>query len=397
MKVLYITLENMSLHKGSVVHVKEVVAGLRKRGHQVGLIARAWDKPVDTDPFYNIHYSVFFPLRFLGVKRKLYFISLALLFVYLIKVLPQYDVIYAREFHAAIVAFFPRLIFNKKLIFEINGLAHEEIRLEGGSWLNRIFSFFIRHGERMATKYSDRIVSVTPQIASFLIHHFRCPPGKLRVVGNGVNTRMFHPIRDEASLSHWKEKLGIAQDEVVIVFVGNLARWQGVECLVESAFRLLSSREERMKFLIIGDGPIRKDLMRRVSDSGFARVFIFTGMMHYKDIPFVINVADICVAPFISRRNRKTGVSPLKIFEYMACGKPVVASRVEGLEFIEDEGTGRLVEPEDAISLEKALYDLIKTPPQRIKMGERGVRIACEKFSWESVATKIEEVLRELA
>ncbi len=56
MRILYITLEDLSLHKGSVVHVKEVIAGLKKRGHQIGLIARASSKSVDTYTFYNIHF-----------------------------------------------------------------------------------------------------------------------------------------------------------------------------------------------------------------------------------------------------------------------------------------------------------------------------------------------------
>ena len=103
-------------------------------------------------------------------------------------------------------------------------------------------------------------------------------------------------------------------------------------------------------------------------------------MIEYEDIPILINIADICVAPFISKRNRTTGVSPLKVFEYMACGKPVVGSRIEGLEFIEQEGVGRLIPPEDVMSLQEGLIDLIKNPQKRIMMGNKGLQIAREKF-----------------
>ena len=396
MRILYITLENLSLHKGSVVHVKEVVAGLRKRGHQVGLIARAWNKPVDFDPFYNIHYSALFPLKFLGPTRKLYFISAVWLFIYLFKVLSQYDVIYVREFHASVIALLPRLLFKKKLIFEMNGLASEEQKLKGHSTYNGILSFLIQKGEKIATKCSDRIVSVTPQIASYLMANFNCQPNEIKIIGNGVNTKIFHPITDKALLANWKKSLGIEMDEVVTVFVGNLARWQGVDILIESGLRLLSTGE-KLRFLIVGDGPLKENLMRRVSRSEFKRDFIFVGMIDYQNIPFFINISDFCVAPFILRRNEKTGVSPLKIFEYMACGKPIVASRVEGLEFIEEEGVGCLIEPEDVESLRKALYDLIKEPQERIRMGQKGSQIARENFSWESRVIEIEKVLKELA
>jgi glycosyltransferase involved in cell wall biosynthesis len=128
-------------------------------------------------------------------------------------------------------------------------------------------------------------------------------------------------------------------------------------------------KDKKLRFLIVGDGPLKKNLMDRVLESGFQEEFIFTGMVDYNEIPLFINLADICVAPFISKRNDKTGVSPLKVYEYMACGKPVVASRVEGLDFLEEEGAGRLVEPEDVNDLEKALGDLLQDPGKGLQWG----------------------------
>jgi len=218
----------------------------------------------------------------------------------------------------------------------------------------------------------------------------------VEVIGNGVNTKNFHPIQDQAVLAECRRRLGISDEDVVVAFVGNLALWQGVDILIESAFELLS-KGKKLKFLIIGEGVVKSFLMKKVLDSGYLREFIFTGMIENENIPFLINIAEICVAPFISERNRKSGVSPLKVFEYMACGKPVVASRIEGLEFIEEERAGRLIEPGDVIGLEKALYDLTKEPQERIDMGQRGLQIARERFSWESRATKIERTLKKLA
>jgi glycosyltransferase involved in cell wall biosynthesis len=97
------------------------------------------------------------------------------------------------------------------------------------------------------------------------------------------------------------------------------------------------------------------------------------------------------------RRNQITGVSPIKVFEYMACGKPVIASRIGGLEFIEEEGVGLLINPEDTLSLEQILYDLIKNPQKRKDMGNRGHEITRERFSWESRVTQIEEVFKKMA
>jgi glycosyltransferase involved in cell wall biosynthesis len=80
----------------------------------------------------------------------------------------------------------------------------------------------------------------------------------------------------------------------------------------------------------------------------------------------------------------------------MACGKPVVTSRIEGLEFIEAEGAGRLTAPEDIAALEGALTELIKEPYKRADLGRKGLQIARDRFSWKSRVTEIEELLRKL-
>jgi glycosyltransferase involved in cell wall biosynthesis len=208
-----------------------------------------------------------------------------------------------------------------------------------------------------------------------------------------VNTDFFRPIRDEASLLHWKQKLRISQGEMVVAFIGNLAPWQGVEYLIQ-VVPLLIPRIENIKFMIIGDGILKKKFEAEVNRLGLSRHFLFTGMVRYKQIPLYINIADICVT---LKKRLKSGYSPIKLYEYMACGKPVIASRVEGLEFIETEGTGRLIEPGDLKDLKEALLDLLTAPEKRVDMGQRGLKIVQERFTWDSRASKIEKILKELA
>jgi glycosyltransferase involved in cell wall biosynthesis len=386
MKILYITLENLSLHKGSVVHVREIIAGLRKLGHEVGLIACSWYRFEKADRFYNLHKS-------LGFRRQPHFISSILLFIYLIKVLPRYDILYARDYHTVLIALIPRIIFNKRLVFEINGIANEEWKLKGDSILNLVISTLIRKAEGLAVRYSDRIVAVTPQIASYLVRQFYCPEDKVEVISNGVNTRIFHPIQDEASLLNWKKRLSLGKEDIVVTFIGNLAPWQGVNDLIQVAPALLGGKKN-IRFLIIGDGVLKEDLEEEVRRLGISQHFLFTGMVNYDQIPFYINITDICVT---LKRRLKSGYSPLKLYEYMACGKPVVASRVEGLEFIEAEGAGRLVEPGDLRSLERVLLELLVGPQKRVEMGQKGLQIVKNKFSWDLGVLRIEKILERLA
>jgi glycosyltransferase involved in cell wall biosynthesis len=396
MRILYITFENLSLHKGSVVHVRETIAGLRKRGHEVGLMGRASEPFMGADAFYNLEPRKILVKSTARSKILLYLVSSFLLFWSLIKVLHRYEVIYARDFHTVMVALIPSLLARRNMVFEVNGLASEEQKLRCGPGSGRIFGLLLKKAEKWAAKSADRIVAVTPQIASYFGQDLHRQPGKVKVVSNGVNIKRFYPIDNEKLLLHWKTRLGITEGDRVVAFVGNLAPWQGLNTLIDSAFHILS-REEKLKFLIVGDGLLKGDLVRKVLDSGFEKQFIFTGMVDYEDVPFLINIADICVAPFILQRNKMTGLSPLKIFEYMACGKPIVSSRIEGLEFIESEKAGYLTEPDDPIGLEEALSDLIKDPERRRCMGRTGLQIVREKFDWESKVVEIERILCELA
>jgi len=215
----------------------------------------------------------------------------------------------------------------------------------------------------------------------------------MKVVSNGVNTRKFYPIDNKGLLAEWRRRLGIGKDEIVITFVGNLAPWQGVESLIRVA-QVVLAEMRNLRFLIVGDGILKEELEAEVIRLGIADHFIFTGMIDYKQIPFYINISDVCV---LLKRELASGYSPIKLYEYMACGKPVIASRVGGLEFIKTEGVGRLIESGDLKDIKEALLDLLSAPEKRVDMGQRGVKIAQERFTWDSRASKIEKILKELA
>jgi glycosyltransferase involved in cell wall biosynthesis len=208
-----------------------------------------------------------------------------------------------------------------------------------------------------------------------------------------VNTRKFFPIGNEQALNERRTRVGIGPKDKVITFVGNLAPWQGVELLIGAAPGVMSEIEG-VKFLIIGDGKSREEYEREVGRLGLRSHFIFTGMVDYKEIPLYINLSDICVLP---KRRLKSGYSPIKLYEYMACGKPVIATKMEGLGVIEEAGAGRLTDLEDRKGLEEAMKELLKDRAKRMEMGRKGLKMVRERFDWMLKVIEIEEVLRNLA
>ncbi len=393
MKVIYITLENLSLHKGSVVHIKEIVEGLRRRGHQVEVIGSSHHLFEKIGHFGGLSFQTLFFSRFLGMKRQPYILSSLFLFFYLFRILPRYDVIYARDYHTALIALLPRLLHHKKLVYEINGIASEEQGLKGDSTLNRMLVLTIQEAEKLATKFSDKIISVTPYMASYLIDRYHCQADKIEIVSNGVNLKKFLSIEDKPLLRSYRERLGISSEEFVILFLGNLNLTQGVEDLIQVVPSLVKEIN-LIKFLIVGDGVLKDELKKKVDRLGVSKHFIFTGMVDYDEVPIYVNLSDICV---LLKRKLKSGWSPIKLFEYLACGKPVIASRVEGLEFIEAEGAGRLVEPGDLGGLKEALLELLEDSQKRTEMGRKGLQLVRERFSWDTGTLKVEKILHRLA
>ena len=142
--------------------------------------------------------------------------------------------------------------------------------------------------------------------------------------------------------SRVRAELRLEESEKYVCFVGNLAAWQGVEFLIYAAPLILEKCPD-VRFLVVGDGAMKNKLLEITSELGLSDKIIFTGRVPYESVPLYINAADVCVAPFIKGRNAKIGLSALKTYEYLACGKPIVASSIPGVkDLIELSGGGYL-------------------------------------------------------
>ena len=127
---------------------------------------------------------------------------------------------------------------------------------------------------------------------------------------------------------------------------------------------------------------------------GILEHILFTGVVPYEDVPLYISASDICVAPFISRRNERIGLSPLKIYEYLACGRPVVASKINGITgLLARSGGGITVMPENPHELAEAILYLLQDDSLRRKMGSNGCTYVMTNHTWAKVASNVADVL----
>lgn len=318
-----------------------------------------------------------------------------------------FDVLYTRNPNFGFLAGLFCRSRCKALVYELNGIPEDESNLikskngeekslqerrTGG--LPRYFSSAKSRLKILILKkalgFSDKIIAVTPGIKANLESAYQIPGDKITVVPNGANTSLFRPLDQKEC----RENLGLDLKTPYVCFVGNLAPWQGVEYLVKAAPSILS-RYPDCRFLIVGDGVMKNELISLSREFGIENRFVFTGVVPYDRVPVYINASDVCVAPFILARNAKIGLSPLKLYEYMACGKPVVASAISGVvDALESSKGGLSVPPENPEAFAEAILKLLENQDLRENMGSKSLSYVTENYSWYSVARQVDRICK---
>jgi glycosyltransferase involved in cell wall biosynthesis len=242
--------------------------------------------------------------------------------------------------------------------------------------------------ERLLMREADAI-SVP---ASGLRQHIETVAGRRRgihVLPNGVDLALFrNPQPPPEAL---RARL---QGRFVVVFLGSLKPWHGIENLCR-AFRKLYSKVPAAHLLVIGDGPMLGYLENTAAEIGGDTITL-TGPVAHQAVPGLLELAAVGVAPY--PQLEEFYFCPLKVIEYLTAGLPVVASDLGDMARLVEHGrTGLLVPPGDPRALADALIDLHGDPRQRAKLGERARRRAEERHGWEVSAERVESLIFEAA
>jgi glycosyltransferase involved in cell wall biosynthesis len=209
-------------------------------------------------------------------------------------------------------------------------------------------------------------------------------PARVVVLPNAADPRRF---RAEISGAAVRAQYGLT-DARVIGFTGAFFPWHGVALLLD-ALPEVFRRIPDAAVLLVGEGPERPALEARIRKSGFSERVRFAGWVGHERLPEHIAAFDVAVMPDSNEYG-----SPMKIFEYMAMGKPVVAPRLGPLEDgILDGDTGILVPRGDAPALGAALAALLRDSARRSAMGARAREHVLERHTWDKNAARILSLL----
>jgi glycosyltransferase involved in cell wall biosynthesis len=243
--------------------------------------------------------------------------------------------------------------------------------------------------EKIVFNKVDLNIALTPHLKSYILS-YGVPEARVQLLPSGVDAEMFSPgPRNTSLLERW----GISTDDRVILFMGTIYKFSGLDRVIED-FPGLLSRCRRAKLLILGVGEDEPRLKELAARAGVADSVVFTGLQPYSLLPDVIRSADVCINPF-ELNGITQNILPTKLFQYMACAKPVLATSLPGtLTFLAGEQQGIVYS--SLSDFNRILGDLLLDEPRCEELGRRG-NAAAQDYDWKVIAKNMAGLLQRVA
>ena len=239
--------------------------------------------------------------------------------------------------------------------------------------------------EGESARNANLVVTVSNYSAEKAVEFYDVDEAKIRVVPNGVDPERFKPAEDGDAL---KRKLGFGGKPIVL-FVGRLIPRKGLQFFVEAAKRVVKERGDAL-FVIVGDGPLRSNLIAHLVGINISGNFLFLGDVKENILPTLYNCADVFVLPSVQEGQ---GIA---LLEAQASAKPVVAFNVGGVrEAVREGQSGLLVERGNSSLLAEAILKLLSDSSLRRKMGASGREFVLANYTWDICAEKMLRIYHE--
>ena len=372
---------------GAASHIKGVVDALTKLGADVEIISNDAIAGFDTSKyrFTIVPPETVGPTRALfDIHNNLVFTRSAVRFIEQMKP----DFIYQRYARFSWAGVVAAQRVRRPLFLEYNG---SEVWV-GRHWDHVGSLDLLERYERLNLQAAARIFVVS-DVERENLEARGVSSEKIVVNPNGVDADLFRPGIGGAAI---REEFGIDGREVVAGFVGTFGPWHGVVQLAE-AIKLIPPNVP-VRFLLVGSGSLHGEVERLLEAEGAARRVILTGTVAHERVPRLLDACDILVSPHIPLADGSDFFgSPTKVFEYMAMGKGIVASRLGQIgEVLSHEETALLVEPGNVDQLAHAIVRLVESRALRDHLGKNSREAAVQNHTWARNAERVLEAFNHL-
>lgn len=302
----------------------------------------------------------------------------------------------------AVISFKPDLIYERseyslksgselakeygiRHIYEVNAPCVEEwVQLEGASYLS-----FVAHWiESRKYRYSSGLCPVSSSLAEYLVKHYQLDERRIRVIPNAINPdhlEIMRELRDELV-----QKLNLNSNHIVIGFVGSILDYHGIDELL-LVFKKIVHKHQTLRLLIVGDGKHLSKYQDWVKVNGLNEFCTFTGKVPRNEVFTYIDLMDICLNPKHSWYG-----SPVKIFEYGAMGKAIIAPDSQNIRDVLTHMQNAVLISEGEESLTQALLLLIEDKGLRHQLGQDAKRLILSQFTWRNNAIRMIEFAESL-
>jgi len=394
--------------KGASVHVREMSDAFTRAGHSLVIAAPLATKSPWEQPQYMDAEFIQFPVSENAVevvraiksytdmlssapslageiRRIIYNEELEPRLFQRFKNTPP-DFIYVRASLYSTIGVELKKSFNIPLIVEINA----PLAMEQNIYRSSETGELAYAAECRLLLNADAILCVSQALKKYVIS-LGINDNLIHVIPNGVNPHYFNSKNNNLGL---KKSLGLRKGPV-LGFVGGLRPWHGVDILPS----LLSNIRENysdVQLLIIGEGPLRSSLEFQFREKNLENNVIFAGSFPHRDIADIIKLFDVALAPY-AQTGHDFYFSPLKLFEYMACGVPIVTTRIGQIqEIIKNNETGLLYEADNLKELTTHCLNLIENPQQAKLLGVNAAKIVAEKYTWDHNVKRVLGIVESL-
>lgn len=371
------------------IHASEIIFEMKRRDAQVHVftsIKEEAEKGKLLVKGIRLHNLPTIETRFVS---ELLFMAFLYPYLFLQTLIGRPDIFYSRHSACSFVATLIARLCKIPCWLEINDIVQDRLKFSN---LPSLKLKWIQLYHYATYHLADLLLPVTEKIALFIKQNYRVNRAKVVVVTNAVNVHRFSP----KPCVEARKRYRIPLESKVVLSLGSLFPWAGIEVLIAAAPEILKKFPNTLFVVGSGEEPYVSKLKETVHQSGLNDCFLFFGFIPWDEASWFISTADICVAPYILKTTQ-AGLSSLRVFSYLACGKPVIGSDIPGLgDMLEKAGIGLSFTMGDHEALAKAIIALLNDGDRSRDMGEKGRDFVVNNYSWEIIVDKLEATFQEL-
>ena len=244
--------------------------------------------------------------------------------------------------------------------------------------------------EKQVYSRADMILTLTPKLSEYVID-IGAKANRVELLPMPVDTNLFHPGLDSSEV---RRKWGLEKKDKVVVFMGTLFEFSGLDILIPQFTEVIKQVPEA-KLLVVGDGPQRSKLEKIITESNLRNRVIITGFQPYQTMPQYINLATICINSFLIT-DATRDIFPGKTVQFLACGKALIATALPGMIAVIPSENQGIVYASSVAQMTPEIVALLRSDERRQGLEQSGLNYVKQVHDYDRIARQLESRIEQV-